>query len=459
MENAVVQRAEAHSFRVPHLVSGWAKLAGVMVVGYLGMSRSFAYLGLPWFSLYIGEIALGVFLLFGPRTRRGRWLRVARKVRRLRRFEWILLLLLCYGGFEALRGILKGYPAFTAARDTAFDYYPLYLFLGVWVGLSERSALRHVVRALAWFNGCYGVAWVLFLSRVPWTIPGTSNAASIVHFFSGPYAASAVALLGLLAFEPKPGRVWYLILLNLSVLLGELVRAEWVGFTVGLILFAVLMKRFRQLFIAVGAGILLLAVMILLSVNLPAPKGRMGRVSAAYIVARAVSPVSKSLADDLAPKKEVADATGTAEWRLVWWFAIWEKINSNLPRAMLGLGYGYPIGTLNPYIAAGQFIQTPHNDFFYALAYCGWIGVGLFALLQFELARLLWRSYRATGLAFGIICWACLLAMSFFEDFFEAPFAAIPFFLLVGMAIAPALLARASSPRGTVGGRPSLAGN
>lgn len=424
------------------LRSGWAALAAFLVVGYLGMGRSFAYLGLPWFSLYIGELALGAFLLFGPRTNQGPWLHIARRIKKLRRFEWLLLLLLCYGGFEALRGIGKGYPVFTAVRDTAFNYYPLFLFLGIWVGLSEKIFLRRMVRMLAWWNGCYGLAWVLFLHFLPWTVPGTAKAASVVPLFSAPHAASTVALLGLLAFEPKPKRVLHLILLNLFVLLGTLVRAEWVGFAVGLLLFAVLTKRLRVLLIAGGAATVLLAAMVLLNVSLPSPRSTGGVISPRYIVARAVAPLNKNMAENLAPHQSMGEAVDTAEWRLVWWGRIWVKVNSNLRTALLGLGYGYPIGTLNPLIAAGEFIQTPHNDIMYALAFSGWLGVALFVLLQAEIARMLWRSYRITGQPFGIICWAALLSMSLFEDFLEAPFGAAPFFLILGASLAPALLAQ-----------------
>lgn len=421
------------------LGDSWAKFVTFLIIGYMCMGRAFAYLGLPWFSLYIGEISLGAFLLFGPRMKQGRWLQVAQHIRRLKRLKWILFLLLGYGGFEALRGIVRGYPAFTAARDTAFNYYPLFLFLGMWVGLSSRGQLRRAVRMLAWWNGFYGLAWILYLNRLPWTMPGTANAASVVPLFSGPSGASAVALLGLLAFEPRPSRVWHLILLNLFVLLGTLLRAEWLGFAIGLVLFALLTKRIRALFIACSAAIVLLAVMVVLSVSLPSPRSTGGAVSARYIAARAVAPINQNMAGSLAPKEDTSEAVGTVEWRLVWWAAIFVKVQSRLSSALLGLGYGYPIGELNPAINAGRFIQTPHNDFIYALAYSGWLGVALFALFQLEILRLLWRSYRSTGQTFGLICWAALLSMSLFGNVLAAPFGAIPFYLLIGMAIAPSL--------------------
>ncbi|MGB6625721.1 MAG: O-antigen ligase family protein [Candidatus Acidiferrales bacterium] len=429
----------------------WPELAAFLVVGYLGIGRAFAYLGLPWFSIYIGEMALAAFLMFGPRTKQGLWLCLAHRVPQLKRFDWLVLLLLLYGGFEALRGILQGYPALTAVRDTAFNYYPLFFFLGVWVGLKDRDFLRRVVRTLAWFNGCYGLACVLFLSRIPWTMPGTADAPKPVLLFSEPSGASAIVLLGLIVLEPRLRKVWHLIALNALVLLGLQVRGEWVGFAVGVLVFAWLTKKFKQVAIAASVIVILLGFMYVTHLSLQSPKGRgdnVGtgtRISADYLVARAIAPLSQGLAARLATPEDVSYAAGTAEWRLVWWAAIWEEVHARLSSALLGFGYGYPIGNLNPDIAAGTFIQTPHSDFFYALAFSGWLGVTLFALLQIEIARLLWRSNRITGLPFGLMCWSAFLAMSMFEDFFETPINAIPFFLLLGAAIAPALIARRRS--------------
>lgn len=423
----------------PRLVDNWTRVVLVLIVGYLSMTRSFAYLGIPWISLYIGEISLGAFLLFGPRAKQGLWFNLMQRAKRLRRFQCLLLLLLFYGAFEAFHGIVAGYPVFTALRDTAFNYYPLFLFLGVWVGLRDRNFLRRALRALAWWNGCYGLAYVLFLNHVSWTMPGTAGAPSAVPVFGQPYG-SAVALLGLLAFESNLRKVWYLIALNTFVMLGLQIRAEWVGFVVGLCVFAWYAKRIKRLVIAGTLLVGLLGAMYMVNISLPGAKSRLGRVSIPYIVARAVAPFNKGLASNLVPAKDVQSFAGTAEWRLVWWVNIWEAVHATVPRALFGFGYGYPIGTLNPFIAQGYFIQTPHNDFFYALGFSGWIGVILYILLQAELLRLLLRSYKITGQPVGLMCWAALLAGAMFDDFFEAPFGAIPFFLLIGIALAPALL-------------------
>lgn len=431
----------------------WPNAVAFLIVGYLGLGKPFAYLGLPWVSLYVGEIVLAAFLLWGPKTSQGSWLRLTRRIPPLKRFEWLLTLTLIYGAFEAFRGILQGYPALTALRDTAFNYYPIFLFLGIWIGLRDIDFLGRVVHILALWAGCYGLAYVLFLNRILWTMPGTDGR---VPLFLGPYGASTVALLGLLALEPRLKRVWHLIVLNFFVLLGVQVRAEWVGFAAGVFVFAWLTKRLKHLAVAASAFVFLLGLMYVTGLNLQTPNGRGdkvgSRISADYLVARALAPLNKNLANNLASDEDVTFAAGTAEWRLIWWANIWTEVHAKLTSAMIGFGYGYPIGDLNPEIQSGMFIQTPHNDFLYALTFCGWFGVVLFALLQFEVLQLLWRSYQATGRPFGLMCWTAFMTMSFFEDFFEAPFAAIPVFLLLGVAIAPALLEKRPASSNIRGG-------
>lgn len=429
------------------LVGYWEKLSALLIIGYLCMFRSFSYLGLPWWHIYIGELSLAAFVFFSPSTRQGAWLPLIQHIRPLDRFRALLFLLLAYGGIEALRGISRGYSALTVLRDTGFNYYPLYFFLGIWLGLRHSHFLRRVIRALAWFNGCYGACNVLFLSRIPWTLPGTGDAASPVPLFSEPSGAAAVALLGLFVFEPRLRRVWHLLALNAFVLLGLQVRGEWLGFAVGVIVFAWLTRKLKYVATATVPLFLLLGLMYVGNIRLQSPLGRgdnVGaggtRISAYYLIARAIAPVSQDLAANLAPAEEVSFAAGTAQWRLLWWTSIWSAVHANWSSALFGLGYGYPIGDLNPLLDPGTFIQTPHSVFFYALGFSGWLGVLVFTLLQMEIARLLWRAYCITREPFGLVCNAALLTMAIFEPSFEAPYGAIPFFLLVGAAAAPAFL-------------------
>ena len=99
-----------------------------------------------------------------------------------------------------------------------------------------------------------------------------------------------------------------------------------------------------------------------------------------------------------------------------------------------GHGYGFDLFVLAPDdVRAGQAeeIRTPHSVFYYALGYTGWVGVALFAVLQFAILRLLWRSFRLTGQPAGVVCWVMGMAMACFEAGFETPYKAIPFYLLM----------------------------
>lgn len=400
------------------------------------MSRSFAYLGLPWINLYVGEIALAMFLMVGPTINRRRWAVWILREQQFRRLKWVLFLFLLYGAFEAVRGIFVGNPSFAAARDTAFNYYPLFLVLGLWAGHTNPGFLRRAVRALAIWNACYGIAYVLFLNRLPWSMPGTANAASPVPVFSEPYG-SAIAILGLLAFESNLQSVWHLLSLNVLVMLWVQVRAEWVGFAMGLLVFALCTRHVKRLAGALAVVTALLGILYVTDVRLPSPEGRGGVFSVRDVVARALAPINNDLASDVATADDSSGYSATASWRLLWWASIWEAVHSNSKTAVFGFGYGYPIGDFNPLIEPGTFIQTPHNDFFFALGFTGWTGVLIFLWVQYELFNLLIRAYRRTKQVFPLICWSALIVVSVFEDFFEAPFGAIPFFLLMGAALAP----------------------
>ena len=104
----------------------------------------------------------------------------------------------------------------------------------------------------------------------------------------------------------------------------------------------------------------------------------------------------------------------------------------------VGQGYGFPLGELVPYLRSAE-IRTPHNVFFFALGYTGWIGVALFFLFQFTLLQLLWRTYRITGQPYGIAAWVEAFAAAFFGNSFETPFGAIPLYLTLGLLIAPGI--------------------
>jgi hypothetical protein len=96
-------------------------------------------------------------------------------------------------------------------------------------------------------------------------------------------------------------------------------------------------------------------------------------------------------------------------------------------------------------------IRTPHNVFFYALAYGGWVGAVLFFVLQAAVAKLLWKASKISGTPCGLAIWALFFCGAFFGNAFEAPFGAIPLYLIAGLAAAPAILKRMPTYASPVG--------
>jgi O-Antigen ligase len=415
----------------------WLRIVTILLLGYFCMGRSFAYLGIPPWHVFIGEVVLACFLFWGPMSARGRWPWIAVDNFTLRRFKQLLLVSLAFGVFQVFHGILLGQPVLSSVRDLAFNYYPIYFFLGVWAASNDPQFLPKLIRVAGWANGLYGILYILVLSRMTLFFPGVSQEVAQVPIFGQPMF-SGVILLGLLSVEKDLRGVWPLLLLNAAVLIGMVTRGEWLAFAVGLFVWALLTRNVRRVALGAAVVVVLLAAMYVTNFSIEAPEGRGGTISASALVGRVLAPVDKDLAADYTADAQANEET--AAFRTLWWIAIWESAHESVSRALLGHGYGYALGDLVPYLE-GQFIRTPHNVFFYALGYTGWIGVLIFALLQAEIARLSWRVFQRNGQPFAIVSWVTMLVYAFFTAFFEAPYGAIPFYLVMGCACTPLLYA------------------
>lgn len=419
----------------------WVRVTTFLLVGYLCMGRTFAYFGIPTFHLFVGEVALALFYLFDPRAGSGKWLRPAMDEPVFRRFRKIFLIFLMFGICQVLRGIYLGHPALLAARDLALNYYPLYFFIGLWVGFTTPEYLQRFFRTAGWANGVYGVGFVLFFSKIPWSFTGFSQETQPVQLF-GPPEYSAVILIGLLSFEVELRRVRVLLLLNAAVLLGMLIRSEWMALILGLVFWAGITKNVRRMVTAGAVVVLLLGVMYVTNFAIPGPEMRGGTISVPELAARVIAPISSDVAGQFSSDSaDLRMYEANALWRTVFWTEIWSTIHEESSRALFGYGYGYPLNELVPDLA-GETTRTPHNIFFYVLAYTGWVGVAIFVYFQIALARLLWKVFRVRNLGFGIVCWVSLMIFAMFTPFFEVPQGAIPFYLLVGCASSALLHAR-----------------
>ena len=328
---------------------------------------------------------------------------------------------------------LDGNPPLVALRDFAFNYYPIYFFLGLLAGVARPDLLPRLIRCFAWFNGIYGVLFLLYLNRVSWFIPGIGDETTPIPIFGQPIY-SFVALLGLLAYEKNLWRVSHLLFLNAFVMLGMQIRTEWLAFGIGVLVWGVITKQGKRLLHAGVIGAALLGMMYVTDFKLPSPEGRAeGDISVRQLADRGMAVFRADLSDESAAAGvgEADSQEATFVWRTVWWLAIWNSALEDGHAAVLGHGYGFPLGDLVPYLA-GQFIRTPHNEFFFALGYTGWIGVALFFAFEVGILRLLWKVNRTTGEPFGVPFWVAMMAYGMFFPLGESPYGAIPFYLITG---------------------------
>jgi hypothetical protein len=420
----------------------WPRVFTFLALGYITMGRSFAYWGIPPLYLFVGEIFLAWFLLAGPVAEGGRWPSVALKSPALLRFKKRFFLFLAFGVFEVFHGIIAGHPPVSAVRDLAFNYYPFYFLLGLWVGLQDRNFLRRFLPVAAWVNGIYGVLFIFVLNRLPWLFPGTSQEISGVPIFGQPEYSAAI-LMGLVALDKdwRPHRL--VLFLNGFVLIGMLIRSQWLAFALAIAVFAWLTRDRKKVQLAAGAVLIPLLLMYVTDFSIPGPETRGGTISVRDMVGRAVAPVAPDVAADLT--EDAAMNVDTATFRTIWWFEIWVNVHDGFSRTLIGYGYGFPLGNLVSYLEESS-TRTPHNAFFFALGYTGWIGVCIFFALQLEIFRMLWKVYRMTGQSFGIVFWVAEVLYSLFTAFFEAPYGAIPFYLVVGCACATYFSAHDRAP-------------
>ena len=409
----------------------WEQVISLLIVGYLTCGRSFAYIGIPPLHLFLGEIVLFALILFRTRDTLDHWIESITTPGPLHMLGMTLLFFLACGFFELLRGISFGFPLLAGLENLVFNVYPLFLFAGMWLGSKDPQLIRRTIRMLAWTNGIYGLLYIFFLNKLPLAIPGTYPEIPVFGQPSG----SAIALLGLLCFEEDLGRHFIVLILNSFVLLGIQVRAEFVGILAGLVVWGALRRRIGRVFAVTSLLGFLLFLGFVADFSIPAPATRGGKISSKYIVGRLVAPFDEKLASELTPIAE--GNAGTARWRTDWWKVIWSTTYKDASTAAFGRGYGFPLSSLVPYIR-NEVLRTPHNCFFYALGYSGWVGVALLCAFQLSLAGVLWQAYRLTGQPFGLVIWITFLCVALFGNLLETPFGAIPMYLLTGMAAAPA---------------------
>ena len=256
--------------------------------------RSFSYLGIPPAKLFIGDLTLAAFIFLRPRQLFDPWIKALTKGGPLGPLAWILLISISYGIFQVIRGVLLGFSPLIAVENLVFNVYPLYLFLGLWLGKRRPDLLLRFVQVFAVLFCIYAPAYLLVLNKILVKMPGSDG----VNVF-GQAAGGGFIILSLLCLDPKPGRWWPAMAVAAFAFLAAQVRSEWLGMAVATMIWGVLSKKMTRVAM-IGAGIFaVLAVGFLLDVNLPSPGERGGAISSSEIVARGLAAVSPDMARDL----------------------------------------------------------------------------------------------------------------------------------------------------------------
>lgn len=409
----------------------WSKLVVVLVVGYTTLGKSFAYLGIPAVKIFIGDLFLLAFLLFCTQKVIRPLMSGLVRTTVTTETMWFFILFIFYGILQVARGLYLEYPVLATIEGFAFHAYALYFFVGWWTGASPPDWLPSAVRAIAYWNCVYPILYLVTLNKIHLMLPGTD-----VPVFGQPGGFSLV-IIGLLAFEENLRRVWIPLCINSFLLLAIQVRSEWVGMILAFAVIAVLGRRYQRVMVGGGITVALLLIGYLTDFSMPSPASRGGAISTREIIGRAIASVDREAAGEYS--KNARTYAGTVSWRTNMWDSIWTSSNESKSATLFGHAYGFPLSDLVPYLH-GMNVRTPHNVFFFALAYSGWLGVLLFFGLQLALLQLLWRGYQVTGQTYGIALWVIGMVGGLFGNVFETPFGAIPYYLLIGAAASPAKL-------------------
>jgi hypothetical protein len=400
-----------------------------LLCGYLVMGRAFAQVGVPGTSIFLGEVLVVAALAYAPL--RATLVTAARLLftpAQLHGLLWLLTVSVSFGVLQLLRGVLGGQSQLEAAKVFAFSYLPLFLCIGIGLHGLGGDLLRRLARVLPWLNAAYLGVFFVALGGVRLRLP--FSAAPVIT----PGLATAVVIALMLCSDRPLGRRAGLLATNVFLLLFLQIRGDWLAVAAAVLVWAVFTRRFRTVLGAAAVAMVLLATVSAAGLSIPGAPSRGGAVNISEIAARAVAPLDTELAARLSP--HAGSYAGTTEWRREWWNHIWDGVHADPDRRLLGYGYGYPLSDLYPQLSE-ELVRTPHSVFFFTLGYSGWLGVAVFAAFQGGLLAALVHASRVTANPFGVMLWVVGLAAGMFGNFYETPYNALPFYVLVGLALGP----------------------
>lgn len=404
---------------------GLATAALVVLFGYLVLGRSFAQIGVAPLNLFLGEIVL-VGCLLVSRLRSGLTGAVQSLANGgpLHALTWVSLAFIGYGLLHVALAAQGGAHPIEALKVFAFNYYVLFVFLGLRVGLLVPDLLERLCRWLPWGVGAF---LAISVAGINFSLP----LSAAVGLYAG--AGAPICMLLMIALERRFARRLPAFVVCAFLWLYLQIRGDWLGVGAAVLVWGALTRRLRVVLAGMFAVMFVFLLLDVAGVRISASSQRGGAVGGREIFGRLIAPFNEELGKQLVPDAEVF--AGTAQWREDFWADIRAAVNEDQARQVFGLGYGRPLSELTSFINSD--VRTPHNVFYYALGYGGWFGVLAFGAVHLGICVALYRAFRLTGNPFGLMLWSFATLTGLFGNFFETPYNAVPYYVLIGVCLAP----------------------
>lgn len=411
----------------------------LLVVGYFIAGKGFAYIGIQ--PLYIGEIVLA-------------WCGFCWLLRlSLRKIDkpfpdgliFYVLSAIVISGTIQLFFVIETY-GFLALRDYAMIGYIGYFIVSYDVFKLEKNretfyriaiAASIIAMIILIVSTVFSLDWTkavpLSLRGRPIFMPHSDTLvpvyATLTSFLASGAASSGLSLLGI---SCAIGLILFsLVNLKSAFLLGLVA-------VMGLYLFV---KKLRSKLIQVSMGVVIslsLAIIVILAIGGTYSKKFEDRVESEF----------KSLLPNEIFTSGNVRTGSTAEWRYIWWSKITENTLNRNPLFGSGLGSDISRDFLKDYFSAaiveddGSISRYPHNILFTALGRLGLVGFTLWGALILTIFLYACKFARAMKFekqpTWGFYAWSFVLAAvanSLIQATFEAPYAAIPFWIFFGCAM------------------------
>jgi hypothetical protein len=348
-----------------------------------------------------------------------------------------------------------------AIRDAATWYYGLFGIVGaaVWYRLGEEG-VRGLYRAL--FLVAYAGAMLVMLASTH-VVPSVQVPFSDVALTDFREDAMSVQMIGALAFflavestARRPLPPWLISLcvaMSVALVVATLGRGPLVAL-VGTIAIMASLGLWRRVAFVLLAGACLMVVLLVTDVQVETSRGV---VSASSIVDRQSS-IFSYLSDGGAADGD-PDAVGTITWRVVWWQSLVDEALADPRVLIIGRGYGPDLRDAVSDMEGvagntsyrqgddvGRPLRSPHNIAMTILARSGLVGLGLWLFMLgavgwsvIQRVRVARRQHDRPREMFGVwlvVYLAGTVLIACFGVLLEGPFAAIPFFCTLGIAVA-----------------------